>query len=184
MAQAIKIRIHATDYYKRTDYAEHTFIQLIDGEVILGMPPILKHQAIVRELLLLLGLIAREIGGTAFIAPTEVYLDIHNVYEPDVLYLTPDTNCRFEEKRIVGAPELVIEVLSPSTAKYDRQEKYQAYEKYGVNEYWIVDPVHEVVEVWQLEDNQFNRMGAFAGNDVFTSQPLNQDINVNIIFDV
>ena len=107
---------------------------------------------------------------------------VHNVYEPDVLYLTPDTVCRLEEKRIVGAPDLVVEVLSPSTAKYDRQEKYEAYQQYGVNEYWIVDPVHEVVEVWQLEIKRFKRMGAFANNDVFESRPLAVIVNVKDIF--
>ena len=184
MIQPTKTRIQATDYYQHPDYEEHDFIQLINGEVVIDMPPILKHQAIVRELLLLLGLIARNTGGTAFTAPTEVYLDVHNVYEPEVLYLTPDTGCRMEEKRIVGAPELVVEVLSPSTAKYDRQEKYQAYEKYGVSEYWIVDPVHEVVEVWQLESKQFNRVGAFANNDVFESRPLGEVVNIKDIFNI
>ena len=184
MIQPIKTRILARDYYQLSDYEEHDFIQLIDGEVVVSMPPILKHQAIVRELLLLLGLIARNTGGTAFTAPTEVYLDVHNVYEPDVLYLTPDTDCRMEEKRIVGAPELVVEVLSPSTAKYDRQEKYEAYQQYGVSEYWIVDPVHEVVEVWQLEGKRFNRVGAFADNDVFESRPLAVMVNVKDIFNI
>lgn len=182
MIQPIKIRIPATQYYLLPEYEEQPLIQLIDGEVVIDMPPILKHQAIVRELLLLLGLIARTTGGTAFTAPTEVYLDVHNVYEPDVLYLTPDTQCRLEEKRIVGAPELVVEVLSPSTAKYDRHEKYQAYEKYGVSEYWIVDPVHEVVEIWQSEDKRFNRVGAFATDDTFASRPLNVTVNVKDIF--
>jgi len=182
MTLPIKIRILAREYYQLSDYEEHDFIQLIDGEVMIGRSLTLKHQAIVRDLLLLLGLIARETGGTAFTAPTEVYLDVHNVYEPDVLYLTPDTECRLEEKRIVGAPDLVVEVLSPSTAKYDRQEKYEAYQQYEVNEYWIVDPVHEVVEVWQLENKRFKRMGAFANNDVFESRPLAVIVNVKDIF--
>lgn len=184
MIQPIETRISATQYYQLDDYEEHDFIQLIDGEVVIGMPPILKHQAIVRELLILFGLIARNTGGTAFSAPIEVYLDVHNVYEPDVLYLTPDTQCRLEEKRIVGAPELVVEVLSPSTAKYDRQEKYEAYQQYGVSEYWIVDPVHEVVEVWQLDGNRFNRVGAFANEDVFESRPLGVTVNVKDIFKI
>jgi Uma2 family endonuclease len=85
--------------------------------------------------------------GKAFIAPVELYLDEHNIHEPDVLYLSPDTRCKVEEKRLRGAPELVIEVLSPRTARYDRQEKYRAYEQHQVSEYWIVDPVHETVEV-------------------------------------
>lgn len=184
MVQPTKTRIHATTYYQLPEYEEQNFIQLIDGEVVIDVPPILKHQAIVRELLLLIGLIARKTGGTAFTASTEVYLDEHNIFEPDVLYLTPDTNCQMEEKRIVGAPDLVIEVLSSGTAKYDRREKYQAYQAYGVDEYWIVDPVHDVVEVWQLEGEQFNRVGAFADDDTFESRPLKTTIKVTDIFNV
>lgn len=167
-----------------SDYETQQFIELIDGEIVIDIPPILKHQAIVREVLLLLGLLARQYGGTAFSSPTEVYLDEHNVYEPDVLYLTPDTTCQLEEKRIVGAPELVVEVLYPSTAKYDRHEKYRAYEHHSVDEYWIVDPIHEVVEVWQLENDKFNRIGAFAEADTFDSHPLNTTVQVKDIFNV
>lgn len=85
MIQPIKTRILVTEYYQLPDYEKHDFIQLIDGEVMIGRSLTLKHQAIVRDLLLLLGLIARETGGTAFTAPTEVYLDVHNVYEPSTL---------------------------------------------------------------------------------------------------
>lgn len=183
MAQA-KTHILESQYIQLPEYQEHDFIQLINGEVVIGMPPILKHQAIVRELIVFFTLIARQTGGTAFTAPTEVMLDDLNVYEPDVLYLTPDTNCRLEAKRIVGAPELVVEVLSPSTAKYDRREKYQAYQEHGVDEYWIVDPVHDVVEVFQLNGKLFNRLGAFADDDTFDSRPLQTSMNVEDLFNV
>lgn len=177
-----KIRIQAEDYYQLPIYSQTDFIQLIDGEVITAMPPIPKHQAIVGEILFLLMTIARKLGGKAFTSPIEVYLDEYNIYEPDVLYLTPDSNCMIEEKRLRGAPELVVEVLSPSTAKHDRQEKYMAYEKHGVQEYWIVDPAHETVEVWVSNDGLFERQGVYAKNDSFRSTVLQQDISLEVIF--
>ena len=61
--------------------------------------------------------IARKLGGKALTSPIEVYLDENNVFEPDVIYLKPDSQCTVGEKRLTGAPELVVEVLSPSTAK-------------------------------------------------------------------
>ena len=182
MVQPTRTRINATDYFNLADYKEHNLIQLIDGEVIIAMPSIPKHQDVVREILVLLTLIARKIGGKAFDSPIEVYLDENNVFEPDVLYLTVDSQCTIGEKRLTGAPELVVEVLSPSTAKYDRQQKYQAYEKHGVNEYWIVDPVHETIEVWTLnKDGKFERQGAYA-DDKFKSATLGEEVDVKAIF--
>jgi Uma2 family endonuclease len=176
-------RISATDYYQLPEYNQRDLIQLIDGEVILGMPPVPKHQRIVREIFFLLISISKNKGGEALSAPIEVQLDENNVFEPDVLYLKPDSRCAVGDKRLTGAPDLVVEVLSPATARYDRQQKYQAYEAQGVGEYWIVDPVHEVVEVWTLGDSgAFQRQGAFAGEDTFRSVVLDEMIAVKAIF--
>jgi Uma2 family endonuclease len=182
MAVQPKTRITAADYYQLAEYEQHELIQLIDGEVIIGMPPILKHQRLVRDILYLLTTIARHQGGEAFDSPTEVYFDENNVFQPDVLYITPDTTCIAEDKRLIGAPDLVVEVLSPSTAKFDRQEKYKVYEKHGVREYWIVDAIHEVLEVWTLNDKQFIRQGAYGEDDTFQSQVLGTSIEVKQIF--
>lgn len=185
MIQPTRTRINSTEYYALPEYAEHELIQLIDGEVIVGLPPIPRHQDIIREILILLGLIARKTGGIAYTAPIEVYLDEHNIFEPDVLYLKPDSQCVVGEKRLTGAPDLVVEVLSPGTAKYDRQQKYEAYQRHGVGEYWIVDPVHEVSEVCTLgDDGLFKRLGAFAGDDIFKSATLGEDVSVKPIFAV
>jgi Uma2 family endonuclease len=183
MVHPARLRISAKDYYQLPDYDQHDLIQLIDGEVIVHMPPVPRHQAIVREILILFALQARQTGGKAYSAPIEVYLDEYNIFEPDVLYLKPDSQCVVGEKRLTGAPDLVVEVLSPGTAKHDRQEKYQAYQQHGVGEYWIVDPVHAVVEVWTRgETGQFERQGAFAEADTFTSAILGEAIPVKAIF--
>jgi len=178
MAEVAKTRIHADTYYQLPQYQENTLIQLIDGEVVIGMAPNTKHQKIVREIMFLFMTIAKQKRGEAFDSPTEVYLDEFNIYEPDVLYLTPDSNCAVTEKNLRGAPDLVVEVLSPSTAKHDRSTKFQAYQEHGVDEYWIVDPVHETIEVWQLRDNRLNLLGAFASGDTFASRPLGEDVTV------
>ena len=186
MVQTTRTGINATDYYQLPEYQQHDLIQLINGEVIIAMPPILKHQDIVREILILLALIARKMGGKAYDSPIEVRLDDENIFEPDVLYIAPDNLAITEqdEKRIIGAPDLIVEVLSPSTAKYDRQEKYNAYEQHGVCEYWIVDPLHETIEVWTLSDERFQRQGAYADDDTFASVVLGEPISVEAIFKV
>lgn len=182
MVQPSRIRVSASDYFQLPDYENHDLIQLIDGEVVISIPPIPKHQALVGEVLFLFMTVARQVGGQAFTAPIEVYLDEDNVFEPDILYLRPDSACQVGEKRLIGAPDLVVEVLSPSTAKFDRQEKYEAYQKHGVGEYWIVDPVHEIIEVWTLNNGKFLRQGAYGIDDEFASRTLKLQVAVNSIF--
>jgi Uma2 family endonuclease len=183
MIQPTRTRITAADYFQLPEYTEHDLIELIDGEVIIRMPPIPKHQAIVGEILFLFMTITRKIGGKAYTAPIEVKLDDHHVFEPDVLYLKPDSACSVGEKRLTGAPDLVVEVLSPSTAKHDKAKKYTAYQANGVGEYWIVDPSNEVVEVWTLNTaGQFERQGVFAGDDTFDSVTLAETVEIKAIF--
>jgi len=187
MVESTLTHIKASEYYQLPEYEQHDLIQLINGAVVVGMPPILKHQDIVREILILLTLIARKVGGKAYASPIEVRLDEDNVFEPDVLYIKPDNLAiaQQDDKRIVGAPNLVVEVLSPRTAKFDRQEKYQAYEQHGVDEYWIVDPLHETVEVWTLNQNkQFSRQGAYGKTGTFQSVILGETVKVEVIFNV
>lgn len=176
-------KMTAESYFQLDDYQDHDLLQLINGEVVIGMPPTPKHQRIVREILVMLTLLAREIGGEALDSPIEVYLDEHNIYEPDVLYMSPDSKCKVLGKRLEGAPELVVEVLSPSTAKYDKREKYAGYEQHGVQEYWIVDPVHELIDVWTFDGGKFMHQGVYSVDDKFASAVLTVDIEVKSLFD-
>jgi Uma2 family endonuclease len=187
MVESTPTRIKASEYYQLPEYEQHELIQLINGEVIIGMPPILKHQLLIKKILLLLAQVETQKGGVAFTAPTEVRFDENNIFEPDVLYIKPENIgiAQQDEKRIIGAPNLVVEVLSPSTARFDRQEKYHAYERHGVDEYWIVDPVHETIEVWTLgESKQFVRQGAYGKTGTFESATLGTTVTVEAIFDV
>jgi Uma2 family endonuclease len=184
MTLQIDIRITADEYYQLPEYEQHNLIQLIDGEVVIGVAAIPKHQFTVGEALFLFLQFAKQHGGKAYTSPIEVYLDKHNLYEPDVVYLAPNSRCIVEEKRLTGAPDLVVEVLSPSTAKYDRDKKFKAYEAHGVREYWIADPANAYLEVWQLKDSTFNKLGTFVAGDTFESLVLNgQTIVVKDMFE-
>lgn len=176
-------RISADEYYDLPEYEANDLIELIEGEVVVGVPPIPKHQSVVGETFFIFMTCAKSFGGKAFTAPIEVYLDAYNIYEPDVLYLAPDTTCVVEETRLRGAPDLVVEVLSRSTAKKDRESKFRAYQKFGVREYWIIDPVNAYLEVYVLENGLFNKIGIFVVGDTFTSPTLNNTvIDVSNIF--
>ena len=88
-----RIRITAAEYHASTEYDENDLIELIDGEVVLAVPPIPKYQRIVREILVFLTLDARQHGREALDAPIAVHLDEYNSFEPDVLYIRPDSGC-------------------------------------------------------------------------------------------
>jgi Uma2 family endonuclease len=90
--------------------------------------------------------------------------------QPDALWVAPDGICKPEgRKRLVGAPDLMVEVLSLSTAYDDRKRKFELYESVGVREYWLVDPRDRLIEVWQLKDGRFERLGIYGVSDSFLS---------------
>ena len=108
--------------------------------------------------------------GTLRIAPTGVYFD-----EPDIFWVSPtNTQCflRPDGYYWKGAPDLVVEVFSPGTARHDKQTKFRIYQKHGVREYWMADPTEEYVEVWRLIDGQFGLIGVFGADETFESQFL------------
>ena len=107
---------------------------------------------IVSDLLLALGAFVRERGlGVAVTAPMDVRLG-DDVVQPDVLFVANARRAIIGEQEIEGAPDLVAEVLSPSTAYTDLRRKRSLYEEHGVREFWIVDPPRREVEVHTLGD--------------------------------
>lgn len=182
MVVQAQTRMTAADYYALPEYAQHTLIELIDGEVVIKVAPIPLHQQIVGNTHVVLWMIAKQQGGMVFLAPVEVYLDEYNIYEPDVVYLAPNSRCVVEEKRLMGAPDLVVEVLSPGTAKHDRETKFNAYQRHGVREYWIVDPANRYLEQWILQDGAFVKGGTLIPGETFTSPVLGSSVEVSVIF--
>ena len=141
--------------------------------------PTVIHQRLVR---LVFKLLERSIpNGEVFFAPLDVYLDEENVIQPHVLWVAQDnTHILVEDKRLVGAPDLTVEIFSPGTALRDKKAKFRLYEKFGVREYWMIDPVENMLEIWQLQDTHFVLVDVFGPNDVCTS-PLLGQIDVKAI---
>jgi len=119
--------------------------ELLHGVVFLSPSPDSGHQSIVVEMLrVFLPLVQL---GKWFTAPMDVVLDEGEVLQPDLLWIAPERQAIIS-KRIMGAPDLVIEILSPSTLKRDRGPKFSLYERYGVRELWLVNPAPPSIEVW------------------------------------
>ncbi len=121
--------------------------ELYEGMLVMAPPPDGRHVSISSYLHGALHNYAREHGGLAFHAPAGVALARDTGFEPDVVYLSRERAGRFGRRGIEGAPDLVVEVASPSTRRYDIHTKLPAYLEAGVREVWIVDPVAKTVTV-------------------------------------
>ena len=124
--------------------------ELIDGEHYVTPSPNTRHQACLRNLTAVLVPFVHERRlGKVFFAPFDVVFTRHDVVEPDLLYISAERADVLTEANVQGAPDLVIEVLSPSSRRQDEVLKRDLYERGGVTEYWIVDPEAETVKVFR-----------------------------------
>jgi Uma2 family endonuclease len=133
--------------------------ELIDGEHYVTPAPNLKHQTSVLNLsFFLVGFLRSRELGRIWTAPVDVMLSDHDVVQPDLVFLSRERmKLAADGAKVKGAPDLVVEVLSPSTRRTDAITKRHLYEKYGVREYWLVDPELETIEVYRLINGAFRR---------------------------
>jgi Uma2 family endonuclease len=129
--------------------------ELIDGELIVTAAPSTRHQRVVALLVYELMAHCKEHGGQVFPAPTDVYFSDTSVVEPDVLYVAPESLGKVEQRFVRSAPDLVVEVSSPSTRRLELIRKRELYERFEVPEYWFVDLDADRVEVYRLEGERF-----------------------------
>jgi Uma2 family endonuclease len=126
--------------------------ELIDGELIVTAAPRTRHQIVVANLTYHLGSYAREHGGQVFPAPTDVYFSDINVVEPDVLFVRAENLAKIEKSFVRAAPDLVVEVSSPSTRRLELVRKRELYERFAVPEYWYVDIEVDQVQLYHLPE--------------------------------
>jgi Uma2 family endonuclease len=134
--------------YRLADYlntADEPRLELLYGRFFASPSPSLLHQALVALIWNRLHAIAKRSGGRAYLAPLDVALADHSVVQPDVVYVAPE-RLSILGKRIEGAPNLVVEVLSSGTARRDRGDKLKLYAESSVEEYWLVDAEARQIE--------------------------------------
>ena len=129
--------------------------EVIRGELFVTPAPGLAHQRTVVELTTVLRQYLERHGlGEVLVAPFEVELTEDSAVQPDVLVLLADREAQLTAARLVGAPSLVIEVISYTSKRTDRLQKRQLYQEEGVPEYWILDPERRRVERWGPQDTE------------------------------
>ncbi len=157
------------------DNKDDAWYELINGELVQKQSPTYDHQSISREILVSLTLFARQSrSGQVWSAPLDVVLDDRNVYQPDIFFVKKERYFIFDEKEkiVIGAPDLVVEILSKSTAHKDRGDKRDIYEKYGVREYWLVDPVKKSIEQYAFVHERFKLVSYLEETGVLKSTIL------------
>jgi Uma2 family endonuclease len=134
--------------------------ELLEGELVVVPSPRTYHQRISGNLEFLLRAFVQEHGlGEIFHAPYDVVLSEETVLQPDIIFIAKEQAHIITEDNVRGAPDLVIEVLSEATAERDRIAKRLLYAKYGVKEYWLVDPARKSLEVLRLSERGFETVG-------------------------
>jgi Uma2 family endonuclease len=133
--------------------------EIIGGELSLTPAPSTRHQKIqIRLGALLLTHVDKYSLGSVFTSPTDLALSLVDIVQPDILYVAQGQSHIIAERNIVGIPNLIIEIVSPSSSKRDREEKLDLYQHYGLLEYWIVDPEIQTVEVFLYSESRLQRV--------------------------
>ena len=147
--------------------------ELLRGELIMVPGPNTAHQRITLNLVRFLSAFVEENAlGEVFISPYDVVLSRNNVLQPDLLFVSKDQQSIITEANIQGAPALVVEVISPSTASKDRELKRGIYAEHGVGEYWLVDPDARTISVMSLQDKDFREVANYGAGEVLSSPTL------------
>ncbi|MCB9727469.1 MAG: Uma2 family endonuclease [Deltaproteobacteria bacterium] len=153
-----RLRLTVQDYLELPDDGRR--YELLDGEIVTTPAAVPRHQRIVGRLYrALVSQLDGRAGGETLIAPIDVVLDTGTVVQPDVLWIARERLSIIGEKCIEGPPDLVVEVLSPSTRRRDVLTKSTLYARFGVRMYWIADPDLDRLERYRLEDDTYVHLG-------------------------
>jgi Uma2 family endonuclease len=161
-------------------------VEFLNGEIIMTPARSPHHQLVSVNLLILLGHYARQQGmGVVMGAPLDVVLASEaQIIQPDLIFIAKPRAAKLLGKAAInGAPDLAVEILSFSTARTDRKIKLPLYARYGVPEYWLVDPEDPSVEIFLLEGETYKVGGVFlAGDTINVGSFADAEIAVDSIF--
>ena len=166
-----RVKLTYADYANAPDEARY---ELLDGELVVIPSPNRLHQDSLLNLGVDLKLLMRRAAlGEVFAAPFDVVLSNTDVIQPDIMFVSNERAHIITDANIRGAPDLVIEILSPSTAERDRIFKRDLYARHRVKEYWMVDTELRRIYQLMLDADEFRLAGVFGMGDTLVSPTLN-----------
>ena len=173
----VKARFTYADYLETSDDERY---ELLNGELVLSPSPKEIHQYISSMLHLRIGTHVRTHNlGKVYYSPFDVVLSDTDVVQPDLLFISKERAEIITQDNVRGAPDLVVEILSPSTAALDRTTKLELYAQHGVREYWIVDPDANTIMVLLRGENRFE-VGGFYGKGHTLQSPTLAGFSVQV----
>ncbi len=141
------------EYYQLEDDQRY---EIIDGNLLMAPAPDSWHQDWSRKLFRLVDqFVIKKKLGEVFYAPIDVVLDPQNTVQPDLVFVAAANTSIIQRRAIFGVPDLLIEIVSPSSVRRDRYDKKDLYARFGVKEYWISDPANQSLEILTLKDARY-----------------------------
>jgi Uma2 family endonuclease len=170
METLLEERLYTYADLRELDVEEGDYYELINGELVKRAGQLLNHQLVILSFSSILHtFITQNALGTVLFGPLDVYFDDLNVVQPDIFFIRKERESILTDERVVGAPDLIVEIISPTSVLRDRRDKFRLYEKFGVREYWLVEPASHVVEVYRLVDGVYDLVQAGTDGDFITS---------------
>lgn len=146
-------------YQDYLDISDNNRYEIIDGGIMMVPAPIPFHQKISKKIEFeLVKFVEGTELGEVFDAPCDVVFDDKNIVQPDIMVILNNNLNIIKDKNISGSPDLIVEILSESTAYIDLIKKKKLYEKFQVKEYWIVDPIEKSITIYFLKSNKFEEV--------------------------
>jgi len=168
----VKTRLTYADYMKTSDDERY---ELLNGELVMVPSPKKIHQSISGILHLMVGTFVRDRGlGKVYFSPFDVVLSDSDVVQPDLLFVSNERIGIVTADNVQGAPDLVVEILSPATAERDRTLKLDLYARRGVQEYWIVDPDAKTIRVLLRGECSFDVVSVYGEGEILRSPTLEE----------
>jgi len=158
------------EYYRLDDEQRY---EIIDGELLMAPAPDYWHQDWAKKLFRRIdGYVMDKQLGEVFFAPFDIILDAENVVQPDLLFIAKANLSILQTRGVFGAPDLLVELISPSSVQRDRYVKKALYARFGIKEYWIVDPEGEGVETYVYQDSSLKKMATLKPGDEAQSRQI------------
>jgi Uma2 family endonuclease len=172
----VDVRLTYDDYCLLPDDGKR--YEIVDGELFVTPSPRRAHQRVVTRLAhFFVDFLEKTDLGEVFVAPFDVVFSMFDVVEPDIIYVSSERAALVTDKNVQGAPDLVVEVLSETTAERDRSIKLKLYARYGVQEYWLIDPEASTAEIYRRQGQDLELVACLQPFDSLTT-PLLPDFSV------
>mgnify|MGYP001773072605 CR=1 FL=1 len=179
MKEMVKEKVWTYEDYLKLD--DDRRYEVIKGRLMEMPAPTPWHQDLVGKIfIILVNFVSRKNLGKAFVSPIDVVLSEDMVLQPDIVYISKENLGIIGEKAIMGAPDLVVEIVSPSTTRRDTVVKKGIYEDFSVKEYWIVYPDEKAIEVWVLGENGKYELYSFAEKEDKVNSKILKGLKVDL----